>query len=44
MEDPVKKDLGALLKKYDEFITHKLKPSLKKELGERDAIFNSIAE
>ncbi|KAI8350922.1 Prefoldin subunit-domain-containing protein [Choanephora cucurbitarum] len=44
MEDPVKKDLGALLKKYDEFITHKLKPSLKKELDERDAIFNSMAE
>ncbi|KAI8051088.1 Prefoldin subunit-domain-containing protein [Gilbertella persicaria] len=42
--DSVKQDLGALIKKYDEFITLKLKPSLKKELDERDAIFNSISE
>lgn len=44
MEDPVKQDLSALIKKYDDFITLKLKPSLKKELDERDLIFNSIAE
>lgn len=44
MEDPVKQDLNALIKKYDEFIAHKLKPSLKQELDERDLIFNSISE
>ncbi|KAG2200696.1 hypothetical protein INT46_008820 [Mucor plumbeus] len=44
MEDTVKQDLGALIKKYDEFISMKLKPSLKKELDERDIIFNSISE
>jgi hypothetical protein len=44
MEDTVKQDLNALMKKYDEFIALKLKPSLKKELDERDLIFNSISE
>ncbi|KAG2210314.1 hypothetical protein INT47_003299 [Mucor saturninus] len=44
MEDPVKQDLNALIKKYDEFIARTLKPSLKQELDERDLIFNSISE
>lgn len=44
MEDTVNQDLNALIKKYDEFISLKLKPSLKKELDERDLIFNSISE
>jgi hypothetical protein len=44
MEDPVKKDLSELIRKYDEFISTKLKPSLKKELDDRDAIFTSISE
>ncbi|KAI8967744.1 Prefoldin subunit-domain-containing protein [Mycotypha africana] len=46
MDDPaaVKTDLNALIKKYDDFIASKLKPSLKKELDERDAIFHSISE
>jgi hypothetical protein len=44
MEDTVKQDLNALIKKYDEFIALKLKPSLKKELDERDLIFNSVSE
>ncbi|CAO3639234.1 unnamed protein product [Mucor hiemalis] len=44
MEDSVKQDLNALMKKYDEFIALKLKPSLKQELDERDLIFNSISE
>ncbi|KAI8645810.1 hypothetical protein BD408DRAFT_381472 [Parasitella parasitica] len=44
MDDTVKQDLGGLIKKYDEFISMKLKPSLKKELDERDLIFNNISE
>lgn len=44
MEDTEKQDLNALMKKYDEFIALKLKPSLKRELDERDMIFNSISE
>lgn len=43
-DDSTKQDLGALIRKYDEFISTKLKPSLKKELDERDSIFNSISE
>ncbi|KAI8087220.1 hypothetical protein BDF21DRAFT_379071 [Thamnidium elegans] len=44
MEDTVKQDLNALIKKYDAFIANTLKPSLKKELDERDLIFNHISE
>lgn len=44
MEDTVKQDLNALIKKYDDFIANTLKPSLKKELDERDLIFNNISE
>ncbi|KAI7908131.1 Prefoldin subunit-domain-containing protein [Cokeromyces recurvatus] len=44
MTETTKQDLNALIKKYDEFITNKLKPSLKSELDERDAIFNTISE
>ncbi|KAI9483415.1 MAG: Prefoldin subunit-domain-containing protein [Benjaminiella poitrasii] len=44
MADSTKQDLNALIKKYDEFITNRLKPSLKNELDERDAIFNSMSE
>lgn len=44
MEDTVKQDLNALIKKYDTFIANTLKPSLKKELDERDLVFNHISE
>ncbi|CAO3660153.1 unnamed protein product [Rhizopus stolonifer] len=44
MAERESKDLNELIKKYDEFITLKLKPSLQKELDERDVIFSTQAE
>lgn len=44
MSDKEKQDLNELIRKYDDFITLKLKPSLKKEIDQRDSIFNTMAE
>ncbi|KAI9280688.1 Prefoldin subunit-domain-containing protein [Sporodiniella umbellata] len=38
------RDLNELIRKYDEFINLKLKPSLQKELEQRDIIFNLQTE
>ncbi|ORE07394.1 Prefoldin alpha-like protein [Rhizopus microsporus var. microsporus] len=44
MSNKEKQNLNELIKKYDNFINITLRPSLKKELDERDHIFNTISE
>jgi hypothetical protein len=37
-------NLQQIIKKYDDFISNRLKPSLKAELDQRDGIFNTLSE